>query len=69
MVLYGRVRYAVQIDGLSRRAAARQFGIDLRTVAQEARFGTAPLTGAAVTVTREIQIRGLRERGRRDELQ
>jgi hypothetical protein len=26
--LYGRVRYAVQIEGLSRREAARQFGID-----------------------------------------
>ena len=25
---YGRVRYAVQIEGLSRREAARQFGID-----------------------------------------
>ena len=29
--LYGRVRYAVQIEGLSRREAARQFGIDPRT--------------------------------------
>src|SRR4051795_2476405 len=32
--LYGRVRYAVQIEGLSRRGAARQFGIDPRTVAK-----------------------------------
>src|SRR5207248_11060870 len=32
--LYGRVRYAVQIEGLSRREAARQFGIDPRTVAK-----------------------------------
>ena len=31
--LYGRVRYAVQIEGLSHRAAARRFGIDPRTVA------------------------------------
>jgi hypothetical protein len=30
--LYGR--YAVQIEGLSRREAARQFGIDPRTVAK-----------------------------------
>ena len=30
--LYGRVRYAVQIEGLSERAAARRFGIDPRTV-------------------------------------
>ena len=30
--LYGKVRYAVQIDGLSQREAARRFGIDPRTV-------------------------------------
>ena len=28
--LYGRVRYAVRIEGLSERAAARRFGIDPR---------------------------------------
>src|SRR5215470_13503199 len=39
--LYGRVRYAVQIEGLSHRAAARRFGIDPRTVAKMVRF-TAP---------------------------
>ena len=32
--LYGRVRHAVQIEGLSRREAARRFGIDPRTVAK-----------------------------------
>jgi DNA-directed RNA polymerase specialized sigma24 family protein len=30
--LYAQVRYAVQIEGLSQRAAARRFGIDPRTV-------------------------------------
>ena len=40
--LYGRVRYAVQIEGLSHRAAARRFGIDPRTVAKMTKF-----TGAA----------------------
>ena len=30
--LYGRVSYAVKIEGLSRREAARQFGIDPRIV-------------------------------------
>jgi transposase len=30
--LYARVRYAVRIEGLSERAAARRFGIDPRTV-------------------------------------
>jgi hypothetical protein len=33
--LYGRVRYAVQIEGLSHREAARQFGIDPRTGRQD----------------------------------
>ena len=32
--LYAKVRYAVQIEGLSERAAARRFGIDPRTVAK-----------------------------------
>ncbi len=32
--LYGRVRYAVRIEGLSERAAARRFGIDPRKQAQ-----------------------------------
>ena len=32
--LYGRVRHAVRIEGLSHREAARRFGIDLRTVAK-----------------------------------
>src|SRR5271169_6375685 len=32
--LYAQVRFAVQIKGLSRREAARQFGIDQRTVAK-----------------------------------
>ena len=32
--LYGRVRYAVRIEGISRREAARRFGIDPQTVAK-----------------------------------
>ena len=39
--IYGRVRYAVQIEGLSHHAAARRFGIDPRTVAKMMKF-TAP---------------------------
>jgi transposase len=31
---YGRVRFAVQGEGLSNREAARRFGIDPRTVAK-----------------------------------
>ena len=45
--LYGRVRQAVLIDGMSRLEAARLFGIDPRTVAKMLVF-LAPLdTGAA----------------------
>ena len=40
--LYGRVRYAVQIEGLSQREAARQFGIDPRTVAKMLAFSVPP---------------------------
>src|SRR5450631_1529962 len=36
--LYGRVRYAVRIEGTSRREAARRFGIDPRTVAKMLSF-------------------------------
>jgi hypothetical protein len=40
--LYGRVRYAVQIEGLSHREAARRFGIDPRTVAKIVKFSVPP---------------------------
>ena len=40
--LYGRVRYAVQIEGLSERAAARRFGIDPRTVSKMVKFSVPP---------------------------
>ena len=40
--LYGRVRYAVRIEGISRREAARRFGIDPRTVAKMLAFSAPP---------------------------
>ena len=40
--LYGRVRHAVRIEGLSRREAARRFGIDPRTVAKMLAFSVPP---------------------------
>src|SRR6201984_1501097 len=40
--LYAQVRYAVQIDGLSRRAAARRDGMDPRTVAKMLAFSVPP---------------------------
>jgi transposase len=36
--LYGQVRRAVFVEGMSRREAARRFGIDPRTVAKMLRF-------------------------------
>jgi transposase len=40
--LYGRVRYAVRIEGISSREAARRFGIDPRTVAKMLTFSVPP---------------------------
>src|SRR6187397_3453773 len=40
--LYAQVRYAVQIEGLSRREAARRFGIDPRTVSKMLAFSVPP---------------------------
>ena len=40
--LYGRVRHSVRIEGLSRREAARRFGIDPRTVAKMLMFSVPP---------------------------
>src|SRR5205809_4387853 len=40
--LYAKVRYAVRIEGLSERAAARRFGIDPRTVAKMLVFSVPP---------------------------
>ena len=40
--LYAKVRYAVQIEGLSKRAAARQFGIDPKTVDKMMAFSVPP---------------------------
>src|SRR6201747_1021686 len=40
--LYARVRYAVRIEGISSREAARRFGIDPRTVAKMLSFSVPP---------------------------
>src|ERR671932_1674891 len=40
--LYARVRRAVQVEGMSRREAAREFGIDPKTVAKMLRFSVPP---------------------------
>src|SRR5215472_13731352 len=43
--LYARVRFAVQIEGVSQREAARRFGIDPRTVAKMLTFSVPPGIG------------------------
>ena len=63
--LYGRVRYAVQIEGLSRREAARQFGIDPRTVAKMLAFSVPPgyrrsRPPAAAEVTKKTFVKRFR---------
>jgi hypothetical protein len=40
--LYGRVRHAVLIEGISRREAARVFGIDPRTVGKMLVYSVPP---------------------------
>jgi transposase len=40
--LYGRVRHAVMIEGISKREAGRRFGIDPRTVDKMLRFSIPP---------------------------
>jgi hypothetical protein len=40
--LYGRVRYAVRVEGISRREAARCFRINPRTVAKMLTFSVPP---------------------------
>src|SRR5260370_6016013 len=40
--LYAKVRFAVRIEGISRREAARRFGIDPRTVAKMLSFSVPP---------------------------
>ena len=67
--LYGRVRHAVMIEGLSQREAARCFGIDPRTVRKMLSYSVPPgyvrtrppvrpkLDPGAVTVTGWCQLR------------
>ena len=40
--VYLKVRHAVRIEGLSERAAGRQFGIDPRTVNKMMKFSVPP---------------------------
>ena len=42
VALYAKVRYAVRIEGLSKREAARRYGIDPKTVAKMMAFSVPP---------------------------
>jgi hypothetical protein len=54
--LYGQVRRAVYVEGLSRREAARRFGIDPRTVPKMLAFSVPPgyRRGQACSPTCEV---------------
>ena len=56
--LYGQVRRAVYVEGLSRREAARRFGIDPRTVAILGAAGipAGSAAGAAILDTRRSTL-------------
>ena len=58
--LYAKVRYAVRIEGLSKRAAARRFGVDPRTVAKMLEFSVPPafLRGVGFVLLSELATRG-----------
>jgi Replication protein C C-terminal region len=67
--LYARVRFAVQIEGLSRREAAGRFGIDPRTVdgGKDAEvFGAArvPAEPAEMGISRTLWARACQVMGR-----
>jgi hypothetical protein len=58
--LYGRIRYAVQREGLSKREAVRHFGIDPRTVAKMLVFSVPPgyrrLSGSKLLIIDELEF-------------
>ena len=59
--LYGRVRYAVQIEGLSHREAARRFGVDPRGLPcrkwSESRVRIGPLLNGERHAASAIYVR------------
>lgn len=42
MEIYGRVRRAVLVEGMSRRAAAREFGLARKTVSKMLEYSVPP---------------------------
>ena len=60
--LYGRVRHALMIEGLSQREAARCFGIDPRTVRKMLSYSVPPLCPDAASGPPEAAFIGIIDR-------
>jgi hypothetical protein len=58
--LYAKVRHAVRIEGLSKRAVARRFGIDPRTVDKMLEFSVPPGLPAVEAVAQRVRWRRVR---------
>jgi hypothetical protein len=58
--LYAKVRHAVRIEGLSKRAATRRFGLDPRTVDKMLEFSVPPafLRGVGFVLSSELVTHG-----------
>ncbi len=52
--LYQKVRRAVMIDGMSRRGAARYFGVNRKTVDKMLAFPEPPVDGGVKCPTTDI---------------
>src|SRR5215213_3446745 len=72
--LYGRVRYACHVEGLSQREAARRFGLHRNTVRKMLTFSVPPATGAqsrsrapSSMPSRPLSTRSWRRTGRSEE--
>ena len=60
-----KVRYAVQIEGLSKQATARRFGIDPRTVEKMMKF-SVPRSLRAVEAAGAAEARSVHTHHRQD---
>jgi hypothetical protein len=70
--LYAKIRRAVMVDGLSRREAAKQFGVHRNTIAKMLQYSAPPsfgaggrMTGDIISVEGEPLLRPVMRNGRR----
>jgi hypothetical protein len=52
--LYAKIRRAVMVDGLSRREAAKQFGVRRNTIAKMLQYSAPPSFGAGGRMTGDV---------------